>query len=163
MIRVAVVDDQTLVREGLAFVLNAQSDITVAATCASGDEVLALDLGGVDVLLLDLYMPGTDGLAVLRGLRPGTKVLMLTAVGRDSDIRAALTLGASGFVLKDSTGSELAAAIRGVHSGMTAISPVAATTLGGVLTPHARDVPATQGQVRPMGTWQPGHGRPSGR
>src|ERR1043165_4999688 len=103
MIRVAVVDDQALVREGLAFVLNAQSDITVVATCASGDEVFTLDLGQLDVLLLDLYMPGTDGLAVLRRLGSTAKVLMLTAVGRDSDIRAALALGASGFVLKDST------------------------------------------------------------
>ncbi|ALG10994.1 response regulator [Kibdelosporangium phytohabitans] len=127
MIRVAVVDDQAPVRKGLAFVLNTQSDITVVATCASGDEVFALDLSAIDVMLLDLYMPGTDGLAVLRGIGPATKALMLTGVGRDTDIRAALSLGASGFVLKDSTGSELASAVREVHSGMTVISPVPAT------------------------------------
>nr|WP_042180654.1 response regulator transcription factor [Kibdelosporangium sp. MJ126-NF4]CEL14502.1 two component response regulator [Kibdelosporangium sp. MJ126-NF4]CTQ88867.1 two component response regulator [Kibdelosporangium sp. MJ126-NF4] len=142
MIRVAVVDDQAHVREGLAFVLNTQPDITVVATCASGDEVFRLDLDTIDVLLLDLYMPGTDGLAVLRALGAATRTLVLTTVGSDSDIREALALGASGFALKDSTGAELAAAVHGVHSGMTVISPVATRP---VLTPRERDVLAMLG------------------
>ncbi|ONI87442.1 hypothetical protein ALI144C_08575 [Actinosynnema sp. ALI-1.44] len=127
MIRVAIVDDKAVVRDGLAFVLNAQSDISVVAKCASGDEVFGLDLSAIDVMLLDLYMPGTDGLAVLRGINSATRALVMTGVGRDRDILAALGLGASGFVLKDSTGSELASAVRAVHSGMTVISPVAST------------------------------------
>ncbi|MFC0106420.1 LuxR C-terminal-related transcriptional regulator [Kibdelosporangium aridum] len=149
MIRVAVVDDHTLVREGLTFVLNAHPDITVVAQCASGEELLAQALDGIDVILLDLYMPGMDGLETLRRIGTVTKTLMLTTVGRDRDIRQALSLGAGGFVLKDSTGSELASAVRAVHCGMTVISPVAATSLSihhPVLTPRERDVLAMLGR-----------------
>ncbi|CAM4043866.1 response regulator transcription factor [Kibdelosporangium persicum] len=146
MIRVVVVDDQALVREGLAMVLGAQPDISVVAQCASGEQLLARALDDVDVVLLDLYMPGMDGFEVLRQL--SVKALLLTTIGRDRDIRQALALGAAGFVLKDSTGAELAAAVRAVHSGMTVISPAAATTLSGrpALTPRERDVLAMLGQ-----------------
>ncbi|MCE7004849.1 response regulator transcription factor [Kibdelosporangium philippinense] len=143
MIRVAVVDDHTLVREGLGFVLNTHADITVVAQCASGEELLALALDEIDVILLDLYMPGMDGLETLRQIGPTPKTLILTTVGKDRDIRQALSLGAGGFVLKDSTGSELATAVRTVHCGMTVISPAAATSLSihqQALTPRERDV-----------------------
>ncbi|MDT7797867.1 MAG: hypothetical protein QOI78_1300 [Actinomycetota bacterium] len=142
MIRVQVVDDHAVVREGLALVLDARPDLDVVAQYGSGPELLASSVAA-DVVLLDLYLPGMDGLEVLRRLRPpAPRVLMLTTVGRPREIREALAAGAAGFVLKDSSGEELAAAVRAAHEGVTALSPAvaAALTAGGTLTPRERDV-----------------------
>ncbi|MEV6627998.1 response regulator transcription factor [Amycolatopsis sp. NPDC051106] len=142
MIRVQVVDDHALVREGIALILGAQPDLDVVAQYASGPELLGSAVEA-DVVLLDLYLPGMDGLEVLRRLRPpAPRVLMLTTVGRPREIREALTAGAAGFVLKDSSGDELAAAVRAAHQGVTALSPAVASALtgGGALTPRERDV-----------------------
>ncbi|MGW4498308.1 response regulator [Micromonospora sp. NPDC004336] len=130
MIRLAIVDDQALVREGLALILGAQPDIEVVAMLPDGPALLDLTRSSAeptDVILLDLYLPGLDGVQVLRQLRsrpaaPAARVLMLTTIGRATDIQRALAAGADGFVLKDATGEELAAAIRGVHAGVTALS-----------------------------------------
>ncbi|MFI6028899.1 response regulator [Amycolatopsis magusensis] len=150
MVRVVVVDDHALVREGLAMVLAAQPGIAVTAQCAGGAELLAFLASGepVDVVLLDLYLPGMDGLETLRVLRERLAepppVLMLTTIGRRHEIRQALAQGAAGFVVKDATGAELAAAVRGAHEGITVISPSAAATLCGSpdpgLTPREREV-----------------------
>jgi DNA-binding NarL/FixJ family response regulator len=137
MIRLAVVDDQALVREGLSLILGAQPDLDVVAELPDGDallELLAGDPGAADVVLLDLYLPGADGVQVLgrlRARRPEVpaKVLMLTTVGRAADIQRALSAGADGFVLKDASGSELAAAVRGAYAGVTALSASAAELL----------------------------------
>jgi DNA-binding NarL/FixJ family response regulator len=147
VLQVVVVDDQALVREGLALVLGAQPDIEVIGQYGSGTELLAALNDQVDVILLDLYMPGMGGMETLRALPKGTRVLMLTTIGREREIREALAAGASGFVLKDATGAELAAAVRGVHEGMTVISPAAAEALCGRpdLTPRERDVLAMLG------------------
>ncbi|WP_433724119.1 response regulator [Actinoplanes sp. CA-051413] len=137
MIRLAVVDDQALVREGLSLILGAQPDLEVVAELPDGPallELLAGDPLAADVILLDLYLPGADGVRVLGQLRARlpevpAKVLMLTTVGRASDIQRALAAGADGFVLKDAGGSELAAAVRGAHAGVTALSASAAELL----------------------------------
>ncbi len=144
MIRVQVVDDHAVVREGLTLVLGARPDLDVVAQYGSGPELLASTVEA-DVVLLDLYLPGMDGLAVLRRLRERPapqRVLMLTTVGRPREIREALAAGAAGFVLKDSSGEELAAAVRAAHDGVTVLSPAAAAALtaGGTLTPRERDV-----------------------
>jgi len=142
MIRVQVVDDHALVREGLALILAAQPDLDVVAQYASGPELLGSS-AEADVVLLDLHLPGMDGLEVLRRLRPpAPRVLMLTTVGRPREIREALASGAAGFVLKDASGDELAAAVRAAHQGVTALSPAVASVLsaGGALTPRERDV-----------------------
>lgn len=142
MIRVQVVDDHALVREGIALILGAHPDLDVVAQYASGPELLASRVEA-DVVLLDLYLPGMDGLEVLRRRGPaGPRVLMLTTVGRPREIRQALDSGAAGFVLKDSSGDELAAAVRAAHQGVTVLSPAAASALsaGGALTPRERDV-----------------------
>jgi len=141
MIRVQVVDDHALVREGIALILGAQPDLEVVAQYASGPELLASPVPA-DVVLLDLYLPGMDGLEVLRRLEAGPRVLMLTTVGRPREIREALGAGAAGFVLKDASGDELAAAVRAAHQGVTALSPAVASALsgGGTLTPRERDV-----------------------
>lgn len=151
MIRLAIVDDQALVREGLALILDAQPDIEVVAVLPDGPALLDLMRQSdepADVILLDLCLPGLDGVQVLHQLRsraaaPAARVLMLTTIGRATDIQRALAAGADGFVLKDATGDELAAAIRGAHAGVTALSssvtqalwpqrrPAAATTTDG--------------------------------
>ncbi|MDR7277789.1 response regulator transcription factor [Catenuloplanes atrovinosus] len=133
MIRVVVVDDQALVREGLGLVLGAQPDLDVVAELPDGPALLGFLAGHeADVVLLDLYLPGEDGVRVLGRLpRPAPPVLMLTTVGRAADVRRALAAGAAGFVLKDAGGAELAAAVRGAHAGVTALSSSAARLLWG--------------------------------
>jgi DNA-binding NarL/FixJ family response regulator len=148
VVRVVVVDDQAMVREGLAMILGAHPDIEVVAQFASGTQLLADLPDAVDVVLLDLYMPEMSGLTTLRRLS-GPRVLMLTTIGRGQEIRQALAAGAAGFVLKESTGAELAAAVLGAHEGMTVISPAAAEALCArdepALTPREQDVLALLG------------------
>lgn len=131
MIRVVVVDDQALVREGLGLVLGAQPDLDVIAELPDGPALIAfLQTHETDVVLLDLYLPGADGVQVLRQLGPeAPPVLMLTTVGRASDVQRALAAGAAGFVLKDAGGAELAAAVRSARAGVTALSSSAARLL----------------------------------
>ncbi|MEV4317218.1 response regulator transcription factor [Actinocrispum sp. NPDC049592] len=129
MVRVAVVDDQALVREGMSLILEAHPAITVTAQYSSGAELLAADLTTVDIVLLDLYLPGPSGLEVLQQLTPPPRVLMVSTIGRPHEIRQALAAGAAGFVLKDATGEELAAAVHGVHSGLTVVSPAVSSAL----------------------------------
>lgn len=155
MIRLAVVDDQALVREGLGLILGAQPDIRVVAELPDGAallEWLAGDPSAADVILLDLYLPGADGVQVLGRLRArlpavAAKVLMLTTVGRAADIQRALAAGADGFVLKDASGGELAAAVRGAHAGVTALSASAAE----LLWPSPVAAPAVDAEAR-LGT-----------
>ncbi|GLY68327.1 response regulator transcription factor [Amycolatopsis taiwanensis] len=147
MIRVLVVDDHAMIREGLALILGSRPDIEVIGQLATGDELLTIT-DQPDVVLLDLYLPGLDGLETLRRLRqrPGAcpKVLMLTTVGRPREIQQALAAGAAGFVLKDATGDELVAAVRAAHQGVTAMSPTAAAAIAvpttEPLTPRELDV-----------------------
>ncbi|MET0135862.1 MAG: response regulator transcription factor, partial [Kibdelosporangium sp.] len=124
-------------------------DISVTGQYGSGEELLAALDDRVDVVLLDLYLPGLDGLSTLRRIAGSTRVLMLTTVGRGHEVRQALAAGAAGFVVKDATGAELAAAVRGVHQGLTVVSPAAAEALhapaGPDLTPRERDVLAMLG------------------
>ncbi|MFE3174129.1 response regulator [Amycolatopsis sp. NPDC059090] len=146
MIGVRVVDDHALVREGLALILGAQPDLDVLGAHPDGPGLLAALDAATDVVLLDLYLPGMDGIEVLQRIRQseGPKVVMLTTIGRAGEIRRALAAGASGFVLKDSTGTELAAAVRAAHEGITAMSPAVAATLrtpaAEGVTPRERDV-----------------------
>ncbi len=146
VIRVRVVDDHALVREGLALILAAQPDIDVLGAHPDGPELLAALDAATDVVLLDLYLPGMDGIEVLHRIRQqnGPKVVMLTTIGRAPEIRRALAAGASGFVLKDSTGTELAAAVRAAHEGVTAMSPGVAATLR---TPTAEGVTPREREV----------------
>ncbi len=126
-IRVLLADDQALVRGALAALLDMEPDITVAAQAGSGAEVLALATAHrVDVALLDIQMPGMDGLqaaAQLRDHLPGCKVLMVTTFDRPGYLRAALDAGACGFLVKDTPSEELAAAVRRVHSGGRVVDP----------------------------------------
>jgi DNA-binding NarL/FixJ family response regulator len=156
MIRLAVVDDQALVREGLSLILGAQPDFEVVAELPDGAALLELLTGDpevADVILLDLYLPGADGVRVLGQVRSrlpevSAKVLMLTTVGRAADIQRALTAGADGFVLKDAGGGELAAAVRGAYAGVTALSASAAELLWPSGT--AASAPDTEARLRTL-------------
>lgn len=152
MIRLVIVDDQALVREGLSLILGAQPDLTVVAELPDGPALLMLlaeNPAVADVILLDLYLPGADGIQILRQVRARhpempAKVLMLTTVGRAADIQRAMAAGADGFVLKDASGGELAAAVRSGHAGVTALSASAADLLwpATATTPPAADAGA---------------------
>ncbi|MEV0564852.1 response regulator transcription factor [Dactylosporangium sp. NPDC050588] len=144
MIRLAIVDDQALVREGLALILGAEPGIEVVAEFPDGAALLR-DFVPADLILLDLYLPGADGVATmlrLRAERPSVKVLMLTTVGSAADIQRALAAGADGFVLKDATGAELAAAVRGAHAGVRPLSASAADLLWPRAAPSRPSSPA---------------------
>jgi two-component system, NarL family, response regulator DesR len=121
MIRVLLAEDQDLVRGAMAALLSMEPDIEVVAEIDRGDEVLAAALQThPDVALLDIEMPGGDGIAAAAALHsrlPQCRVLMLTTFGRPGYLRRAMSSGASGFMLKDAPAAELAVAIRRTASG----------------------------------------------
>ena len=129
-IRLLLADDQALVRGALAALLDLEPDLSVVAEVASGDEVVgAAREHRPDVALLDVEMPGMDGIAATRALReamPGVRVLIVTTFGRPGFLRRALQAGASGFVVKDTPARQLADAVRRVHSGLRVVDPALA-------------------------------------
>jgi two-component system, NarL family, response regulator DesR len=125
MIRVLIAEDQAMIRGALASLLALEEDIEVVAEVDRGDLVLAAaSRTRPDVALLDIEMPGLDGLSAAGELArelPETRSLILTTFGRPGYMRRALAEGASGFLLKDAPAAELAAAIRDVAAGRPAI------------------------------------------
>nr|WP_277349747.1 response regulator transcription factor [Planosporangium thailandense] len=123
-------DDQALVRGAMAALLNLEPDLTVVAEVGRGDEVVgAAREHAADVALLDVEMPGLDGVAAARELNrevPGCRVLMVTTFGRPGYLRQAMAAGASGFVVKDTPARQLADAVRRVHQGLRVVDPVLA-------------------------------------
>ncbi len=148
MIRLLVADDQALVRSALAALLELEDDFDVVAQVGRGDEVVAAAREhAVDVALLDIEMPGLDGLAAAAALThelPGCRVLILTTFGRPGYLRRAMEAGALGFVVKDAPAEQLADAVRRVARGERVVDPTlaAATLAGGAspLTGRERDV-----------------------
>ena len=128
MIRVLLADDQALVREGFAMILEAQEDMEVVAEASNGAEALALGRELLpDVVLMDIRMPGVDGIEATRRLldRAGrrTRVVILTTFDLDEYVYEALKAGASGFLLKDVPRAQLVAAVRAVAAGDQLLSP----------------------------------------
>ena len=129
MIRVLIVDDQTIVRAGFAALLNAQDDITVAGEAGDGLEAVQLaQRHRPDVVIMDIRMPRMDGLEATKRILADTRndalrVLMLTTFDVDEYVYEALTCGASGFLLKDATADELVSAVRVVARGDSLLSP----------------------------------------
>ena len=137
MIRLLLADDQALVRGALAALLDLESDLEVVAQVGRGDEVVpAVREARVDVALLDVEMPGLDGIATAAALAaevPECRSLIVTTFGRPGYLRRALDAGASGFVVKDTPSGQLADAVRRVHSGLRVVDPdlaVASLTVG---------------------------------
>jgi two-component system, NarL family, response regulator DesR len=148
MIRVLLAEDQAMVRGALAALLRLEPDIDVVAEADRGDEIVRLAMSTrPDVALLDIELPGADGLtaaAQLRARLPTCHVVMLTTFGRAGYLRRAVDGGAVGFLLKDAPASELAKAIRAVMAGRRVIDPgLALTALSegdNPLTSRERDV-----------------------
>jgi DNA-binding NarL/FixJ family response regulator len=133
VIRVVVVDDQPLIRAGIALLVSAEEDITIVAEAADGQDALiqARDQRP-DVLLMDVRMPGTDGVDATRAVIEGgltaqsgqpVRVIILTTYHIDEAVYAALRAGASGFLLKDAAPTEIVAAIRAVAAGEAWLDP----------------------------------------
>jgi len=126
-IRLLLADDQALVRGALATLLDLEQDMTVVAEVGRGDEVVAAARESrPDVALLDVEMPGADGIEATRELRaamPEVKVVIVTTFGRPGFLRRALVAGANGFVVKDTPARQLADAVRRVHSGLRVVDP----------------------------------------
>jgi len=126
-IRIAIADDQTLIREGLAALLDLMPDLTVVGKAADGRQALALVAEHEpDVVLMDVRMPGMNGVAATREIcarHPGTRVIVLTTFDNDEYIFESLRAGASGYLLKDADPEHLAAAIRAVHAGDSILDP----------------------------------------
>lgn len=129
-IRLLLADDQALVRGALAALLELEADLEVVAQVGRGDEVVeAARTHAPDVALLDVEMPGIDGIAATAALReacPQVRVLVVTTFGRPGYVRRALEAGASGFVVKDTPAPELADAVRRVHAGLRVVDPTLA-------------------------------------
>jgi len=139
VVRVLVVDDQQLIREGIASLLGIQEGIEVVGTAGDGrdavDKALALT---PDVVLMDVRMPELDGLqavAVLRQRLPACRVVMLTTFDDQDYVIRALRAGAAGYLLKDLPSRELAAAVRLAHAGVMQLDPAAAARLASAIGP----------------------------
>ena len=126
-IRLLIADDQAMVRGALAALLDLESDLEVVAEVGRGDEVLdACREHAPDVVLMDVEMPGMDGLeasAALRQALPAVKILIVTTFGRPGFLRRAMQAGVQGFVVKDTPATQLADAVRRVHAGLRVVDP----------------------------------------
>lgn len=150
-IRVLLVDDQKLVRMGLAMLLDGEDDIEVVGEAADGGEaVRAARRTSPDIVLMDVRMPGMDGLAATRELTAGfcdaddgrvVRVIILTTYHVDEAVYAALRAGASGFVLKDAAPDEIVSAVRAVAEGEAWLDPAVTRRLIGDIAAETPAVP----------------------
>ncbi|AXB45464.1 response regulator transcription factor [Amycolatopsis albispora] len=133
MIRILLVDDHPVVREGLRGMLDTEPDLTVVGEAGSGEEAVAQSrVKEPDVVLMDLRMPGLDGVGATRQILradPSRRVVVLTTYETDADILRAVEAGAAGYLLKDASRAELAGAIRAAARGETVLAPSVAGRL----------------------------------
>jgi len=151
-IRVLVVDDHPVVRAGLVGMLDTEDDLHVVGEAGAGDEALAQVAAlAPDVVLMDLRMPRTDGVAataLIVAEHPPTKVLVLTTYDTDGDIVRAVEAGATGYLLKDTPRAQLVEAVRSASRGDTVLAPsVAARLLTKLRTPPAEALTAREVEV----------------
>ena len=129
-IRLLIADDQALVRGALGALLDLEPDLTVIGMASDGAEALRLaEELRPDVCLMDIQMPGMDGVEATRRIREvsaETRILVVTTFARPGYLRSALDAGASGFIVKDTPAEQLAEAVRRVHSGLRVLDPVLA-------------------------------------
>jgi DNA-binding NarL/FixJ family response regulator len=145
VIRVLITDDHAVVREGLRAFLELQDGLEVIGEAADGAAAVTLAQRlAPDVILMDLVMPGLDGVGAMRALRkaaPHSRVIVLTSFLDDARLMPAIEAGAAGYLLKDVAPAQLAEAIRAAHAGQTMISPTVATRLVQAIAQRA-DEPA---------------------
>ncbi len=145
MIRVLLADDQALVRAGFRALLDAQDDIEVVGEAGDGDEAVAMARRfGPDVVLMDIRMPGTDGLAATRAIvgddrLAGVRIVILTTFELDEYVFEAIRSGASGFLVKDTEPVELLRAVRAVANGDALLSPGVTRRLIGAFATQTRE------------------------
>jgi DNA-binding NarL/FixJ family response regulator len=164
MIRVLLADDQALIRAGFRVLLEAAEDIEVVGEAVNGDQAVELaKTEHPDVILMDIRMPGTDGLAATGQIAAaealnGVKVVILTTFETDEYVYKALRAGASGFLVKDAEPEELIHAVRVVHRGDALLSPSVTRRLIASLASHAPGMTAPG--IRTTGGMPPvaGHG-----
>lgn len=153
MIRVALVDDQQLVRAGFAMVIDSQPDLEVVLQCGDGAEAVAeIPSANVDVVLMDVRMPGVDGITATEQLTARSesdatpKIIILTTFDLDEYVLRAIKAGASGFLLKDTPPEAMLDAIRTVHAGDAVMAPSSTKRLldhlVGTLPDEQRTTPA---------------------
>jgi DNA-binding NarL/FixJ family response regulator len=145
VIRLVIVDDHPVVRDGLRGML-AVPDFEVVGEAASGDEAVAVVTAlSPDVVLMDLRMPGSDGLSAIERLHAHPcRVLVLTTYDTDRDVLPAIKAGATGYLLKDTPRDELQRAIRAAHAGEAVLSPAVATRLLGQVRKPATEALSTR-------------------
>ena len=144
MIKVMIVDDHPIVRAGLVGMLAGEDDLTVVGEAGSADEAVAAARRLLpDVVLMDLRMPGGDGVSATTGVlaaAPSARVVVLTTYESDTDILRAVEAGAAGYLLKDAARADLVAAIRAAARGETVLAPSVATKLvNRMRRPHPAD------------------------
>jgi DNA-binding NarL/FixJ family response regulator len=153
-IRVLVVDDQLLIRESIAALLDIQPGITVVGVAGDGREAIELVLESrPDVVLMDVRMPTMDGIeavAVLRQRAPDCRVMMLTTFDDEEYVVQALRTGASGYLLKDRPARELAEAVRLAYAGVVQLDPAAAARVAAVLDRPAGPPPLVDPAGHPL-------------
>jgi DNA-binding NarL/FixJ family response regulator len=146
-IRILVVDDHPLLREGIVSLVEKQADMQIVAEAANGEEALQFfEQHRPDVTLMDLRLPGMDGveaMSAIVGKHPEAKVIMLTSLSGDTQIARALRAGARGYLLKDLLRKELIEAIRTVQSGRKRIPPEIAAQIA----EHASDTTLTRREI----------------
>jgi DNA-binding NarL/FixJ family response regulator len=152
IIRVLIVDDHPVVRDGLRGMFSGEPGFEVVGEAASGDEAVALVAAlAPDVVLMDLRMPGTDGVTAIGRITRGgsaARVLVLTTYDTDSDVLPAIEAGATGYLLKDAPREELFRAVRAAARGEAVLSPSVATRLmGRVRSPAAEPLSARELEV----------------
>jgi DNA-binding NarL/FixJ family response regulator len=142
-IRVLIVDDHPVVRDGLRGVLDGEPDMQVVGEAGHGAEALArVRAAGVDVVLMDLRMPtmgGVEAIKELRRIAPEVRVLVLTTYDTDRDVLPAIEAGATGYLLKDTPRDELVRAVRAAHRGEAVLSPAVAGRLMGQVRAPVQD------------------------
>jgi DNA-binding NarL/FixJ family response regulator len=151
-VTVLIVDDHPVVREGLRGMLAAEAALSVVGEAASGDEAVAMArMYRPDVVLMDLRMPGGDGVQATSGIlsiAPGTRVVVLTTYETDADIVRAVEAGAAGYLLKDTPRQDLVAAIRAAARGETVLGPsVAGRLVSQLRRPAAEPLSARETEV----------------
>lgn len=154
MTTLVVVDDQFLIRDGVAAILDAEEDFTVLGTAADGAEAIGLVATlAPDVALMDIRMPEVDGIEATRRIiesGSATRILILTTFGADDYVLAALRAGASGYLLKDAPRASVVAAIRAVAAGDVAVEDqVLAQLVRGQPKPEHPEVVAALGRLSP--------------